>query len=147
MNGQMQKAIKQASDLLRKPLEPAGRLARDLAQRGKGPASELTGRGRDLAESLRSVVRSEIRRQLRGMGLVTHEDIESLGERVQALESKAEARSGRSREALPAAGGSAVKRTTRSTAGKSTAAQRGSAAKPKSTRTPPKPAPDTDGDG
>jgi BMFP domain-containing protein YqiC len=135
----MQKAIRQASDLLRKPLEPAGRFARDLAQRGKGPAEELTGRGRELAESLRSVVRSEIRRQLRGMGLVTREDIERLEERVQALEAKAEAGSGRSRKALPAADKSAAKRTTRSTAGQATSA-------PKSTRTRPKAAPAAGGE-
>jgi polyhydroxyalkanoate synthesis regulator phasin len=75
------------------PRERAEGAVRDLAKRGESRARDLQKTARDLADrSTRSrrefvgLIQKEIRRQIRGLGLATREDIEKLQRRIRQLE-------------------------------------------------------------
>jgi polyhydroxyalkanoate synthesis regulator phasin len=88
----------------------------ELAQeRFQAAVDELLERSRSAADDLRGVVRSEIRRQMRALGLVTREDLERLETRLGGDR-------GRS-------GGSARKATAKKSPAKKTAAKKATAKK------------------
>lgn len=88
----------------------------ELAQeRFQAAVDELLERSRSAADDLRGVVRSEIHRQMRALGLVTREDLERLEARIRT--------GGSGRKAT------AKKSTAKKTAAKKTAAKKATAKK------------------
>lgn len=93
---QIRAAAALASAVTEVPRRQAERLARELARRGELTASqvsafaeELVERSRQNADAVRSLVRSEIRRQVKALGLATGGDLERLERRIRSLEGKA----------------------------------------------------------
>lgn len=91
---QIRSAIRMASAVAEVPRKQAERFARDLAKRGEVRASQVSGlaeeivkRSRQNAEMVRTVVSSEIRRQVKVLGLATKNEVDGLTKRVRELES------------------------------------------------------------
>lgn len=96
----------------------AQRIVSDLATRGESRAKDLQKVARDLAErsarnrrELVSLVQKEIRRQIKGLGLATRDEIDRLQRRVRELEKSAATRrsSAGARAKRPAKSASAKK--------------------------------------
>src|SRR5919109_5535473 len=86
------------------PAQRAQRIVSDLAKRGETRAKDLQKAARDLAErsarsrrELASLIRKEIRRQIRTLGLATRDDVERLQKRVRDLEKRPTAKRSASR--------------------------------------------------
>lgn len=95
MLDQIRSAIELASGVAEIPRRQAERFARSLAKRGdlrlsqvSTLAESIVERSRSNAEMVRSIIRSEIRRQVRALGLATKDDLERLSRRIQRLEGK-----------------------------------------------------------
>lgn len=109
----------------RKKANPSGRAQRivsDLAKRGESRAKDLQKAARELAErsarnrrELASLVQKEIRRQIKGLGLATRDEIDRLQRRVRELEKSATVRrsSAGARAKRPATSPSAKKSSER----------------------------------
>jgi cell division septum initiation protein DivIVA len=91
-------AVERASKTAEAPRRRAEGLARDLVRDlGKGPrgsnpsglADRVLRQAREYSETARSLMTSEIRRQLRRMGLATTEEVERLTSRIAELEARA----------------------------------------------------------
>lgn len=105
MIDQIREAIRSASSMVEVPRKKAESIARDLARRGEGAAAsvssiaeEIVRRSRENAEAVRKMVASEVRSQIRLLGVATRDDLERLTKRVRELESKSR-KSGGSRGA------------------------------------------------
>jgi len=77
----------------------AQRIVSDLAKRGESRAKDLQKAAHDIAErsarnrrELASLVQKEIRRQIKGLGLATRDEIGRLQRRVRELEKSATTR-------------------------------------------------------
>lgn len=88
-------AIRMASAVAEVPRKQAERFAKQLARTGEVSASQVSGiaedivrRSRQNADMVRTLVASEIRRQVRLLGLASREDIDALARRVRQLESR-----------------------------------------------------------
>lgn len=91
-------AIEMASSAAEVPRKQARRFAKELSRMGEVRASQVSGlaedivkRSRQNAEMVRTLITSEIRRQIRILGLATSQDLERLARRVRQLESKSAA--------------------------------------------------------
>lgn len=91
--------LRMASVAAEIPRKQAERLARELSSRGEVRASqvsavaeEIVKRSRQNAEMVRTLISSEIRRQLRLLGLASKDDVDALTRRVRQLESSGTAR-------------------------------------------------------
>ena len=76
-----------------RPRDRAERVVSDLAKRGEARAKDLQKLMRELTErsarsrkELGSLVQKEIRRQIRALGLATHDEVERLQKRIRELE-------------------------------------------------------------
>lgn len=92
---QIRSAIQMASSLTEVPRKQAERLARDLVKQGEIGASavgsvaeEIVRKSRENAGLVRTLVGSELRRQIKSLGLVNRDDIERLQKRVFGLATK-----------------------------------------------------------
>jgi polyhydroxyalkanoate synthesis regulator phasin len=109
----------------RKQSNPGGRAQRivsDLAKRGESRAKDFQKTARGIAErsarnrrELASLVQKEIRRQIKGLGLATRDEIDRLQRRVRELEKSTSSRrpSSGARAKRPAKGSSAKKSSER----------------------------------
>jgi polyhydroxyalkanoate synthesis regulator phasin len=75
------------------PRDRAEKIVKDLAQRGEVRARDIQKAARELAErsarnrrELTGLIRKEIRRQVKGLGLATRDEVERLQRRVRELE-------------------------------------------------------------
>lgn len=93
MLDQIRIAIQLASGVAEVPRRQAERLARQLAGELKGSsvavlAEDIVNRSRENAQIVSALVVSEIKRQLKTMGLATRDDLERLAKRLKVLEDK-----------------------------------------------------------
>ncbi|MGH9197947.1 MAG: phasin family protein, partial [Acidimicrobiia bacterium] len=93
---QIREAIRSASSVVEVPRKKAESLAREVVKRGEGAAGsvsslaeEIVKRSRENAEGVRRLVSSEVRRQIKSLGLATKEDVDRLSRRVRELETRA----------------------------------------------------------
>jgi polyhydroxyalkanoate synthesis regulator phasin len=96
MFDQLKSIMEMASGFTEVPRRQATKIAKEVAKRGEVRASQITKladeivtRSRENAEMARDLVRSEIRRQIKSLGLASKEDIERLARRVTNMESGA----------------------------------------------------------
>jgi polyhydroxyalkanoate synthesis regulator phasin len=75
------------------PRDRAEKIMKDLAQRGEVRARDMQKAARELAErsaknrrELATLIQKEIRRQVKGLGLATRDEVERLQRRVRELE-------------------------------------------------------------
>ncbi len=97
---QMRNAIQVVSAVAEIPRKQAEKIAKDLANKaglGSGQISDLASdimqKSRENAQMVASLVGSEVRRQVKAMGLVTRDDLERVNRRIQGLASKQEVES------------------------------------------------------
>ncbi|MCA1841219.1 MAG: hypothetical protein ABR507_00385 [Actinomycetota bacterium] len=95
MLDQIRSAIQLASSVAEIPRQQAERFAKELSKRGElrtsqvsGLAEDIVKRSRDNAEMVRSLITSEIKRQVKALGLATREDLDRLNRRVFGLATK-----------------------------------------------------------
>ena len=88
--------MQMASGLVEVPRQRAEKLAKDLAKSGSlgvgqvsGFAEEIVKRSRENAEMVRALVTSEIKRQVKGLGLATKDDLERVTRRLDRVEKAA----------------------------------------------------------
>jgi len=94
---QMRNAIQVISAVVEIPRKQAEKIAKDLASKaGLGPsqisdlASDIMMKSRENAKMVASLVGSEVRRQVKALGLVTRDDLDRVNRRIQGLASKQE---------------------------------------------------------
>lgn len=94
---QMRNAIQVVSAVAEIPRRQAEKIAKDLASKaGLGSsqisdlASDIMQKSRENAQMVASLVGSEVRRQVKALGLVTRDDLERVNRRIQGLASKQE---------------------------------------------------------
>lgn len=92
---QIRTVIQVASSVAEVPRRQAEKFARDLAKRGdlrdsqiSKVAEEIMKRSRENAQMVQSLVGSEIKRQIKALGLVTRDELERLNRRVFGLATK-----------------------------------------------------------
>lgn len=92
MLDQVRSAIQLASGLAEVPRRRAEQFARSLAKRGELRPNQITSlvedivtRSRENAQMVQSVVSSEVKRQVKALGLATRDDIERLNRRIFSL--------------------------------------------------------------
>lgn len=75
------------------PRDRAEKIMKDLAKRGEVRARDMQKAARELAErstrnrnELVGLIQKEIRRQIKGLGLATRDDVERLQRRIRELE-------------------------------------------------------------
>lgn len=95
MLNQIKNAIQLASSVAEVPRRQAEKFARDLVKKGELRASNVTGlaeeivkRSQQNAQMVQSLITSEIRRQVKALGLATRDDLERLNRRVFGLATK-----------------------------------------------------------
>lgn len=93
----MRNAIQVVSAVAEIPRKQAEKIAKELAKKaglGSGQISDLASdimkKSRENAQMVASLVGSEVRRQVKALGLVTRDDLERVNRRIQGLASKHE---------------------------------------------------------
>ncbi len=93
----MRDVIQVVSAVVEIPRKQAEKIAKDLANKaglGSGQISDLASdimqKSRENAQMVASLVGSEVRRQVKAMGLVTRDDLERVNRKIQGLASKQE---------------------------------------------------------
>lgn len=96
---QVRAILQSVSGVAEIPRQQAERIARDLARQTEATASmisslaeDIVSRSRQNAEMVRALVVSEVRRQIKGVGLATRDDFDRLARRVRDLENAAKPR-------------------------------------------------------
>lgn len=89
---QLRNAIELASGLAEVPRRRAEQLARSLADRGELKPNQISSlvedilrRSKENAQMVQAVVSSEVRRQVKALGLATRDDVERLNRRIFSL--------------------------------------------------------------
>lgn len=107
---QIRAAVEMASGLVEVPRKRAEKIAKDIAESsemGVGQVSRLTEeivkRSRDNAEMVRSLISSEIKRQVKALGLATKDDLDRLGRRIDRIEKSAKPKAAAKKKKSPAA--------------------------------------------
>lgn len=92
---QIRNAIQLASGVAEVPRQQAEKFAKDLAKRGELRASQVTGlteqivkRSQENVSMVHALVTSEIRRQVKAMGLATRDDLDRVNRKVFSLATK-----------------------------------------------------------
>lgn len=92
---QLRKAIEAASGIAEVPRRRAEKIAHELTSGdafGRSQisslAEEIIKRSKENAEMARSLISSEVRRQVRALGLATSSDIERLSRKIERLETR-----------------------------------------------------------
>lgn len=90
---QIRTLLETVSGVAEIPRQQAERLAKDLAKQSEAGAALVTGlaedivrRSRENAEMVRALVMSEVKRQVKALGLATHDEVERLSRRIRELE-------------------------------------------------------------
>jgi polyhydroxyalkanoate synthesis regulator phasin len=90
---QLRAALEMASGLVEVPRQRAEKLAKEFAKSGglgmsqvSSLAEDIMKRSKENAEMVRALVTSELKRQIKTLGLATKEDIDRLGRRIDRLE-------------------------------------------------------------
>lgn len=94
---QLRTAIQMASSVAEIPKQQAERFAKGLAKRGDlrtnqvtKVAEDIVRRSQENAQMVQALVGSEIKRQIKALGLATRDDVERLGRRVFGLATRDE---------------------------------------------------------
>jgi polyhydroxyalkanoate synthesis regulator phasin len=89
---QVRNAIELASGLVEVPRRRAEQFARSLADRGELRPNQISSlvedilrRSKENAQMVQAVVSSEVRRQVKALGLATRDDVERLNRRIFSL--------------------------------------------------------------
>ena len=89
---QVRNAIQMASGLAEIPRRRAEQFARSLADRGELRPNQISSlvedilrRSKENAQMVQAVVSSEVRRQVKALGLATRDDVERLNRRIFSL--------------------------------------------------------------
>ncbi len=89
---QVRNAIELASGLVEVPRRRAEKFARSLADRGELRPNQISSlvedilrRSKENAQMVQAVVSSEVRRQVKALGLATRDDVERLNRRIFSL--------------------------------------------------------------
>jgi polyhydroxyalkanoate synthesis regulator phasin len=93
MLDQIRSLLQSVSGAAEIPRQQAERLARDIAKQSGATASMVSGlaedimrRSRDNVELVRSLIVSEVRNQVKSLGLATRDDLDRLSRRIRDLE-------------------------------------------------------------
>lgn len=94
---QLRTAIQMASSVAEVPKQQAERFAKGLVKRGdlrnnqvSKVAEDIVRRSQENAQMVQALVGSEIKRQIKALGLATRDDVERLGRRVFGLATREE---------------------------------------------------------
>lgn len=92
---QIRNAIQLASGVAEVPRQQAEKFAKDLAKRGELRASQVTGladqivkRSQENVSMVHALVSSEIKRQIKALGLATRDDVDRVNRKVFGLATK-----------------------------------------------------------
>lgn len=95
MLDQLRAAIQVASTVVEIPRQKAEQFAQSLAKRGDLKSSQISSlvediikRSRENAQMVQTLVSSELRRQIKGLGLVTKDDLDRVSQKVFGLATK-----------------------------------------------------------
>jgi polyhydroxyalkanoate synthesis regulator phasin len=93
MLDQIRSLLQSVSGVAEIPRQQAERLARDIARQSGSTASMVSGiaedivkRSRENVDLVRSLIVSEVRNQVKSLGLVTRDDFDRLSRRIRDLE-------------------------------------------------------------
>jgi hypothetical protein len=93
MLDQIRSLLQSVSGVAEIPRQQAERLARDIARQSGATASMVSGiaedimrRSRENVEMVRSLIVSEVRNQVKSLGLATRDDLDRLSRRIRDLE-------------------------------------------------------------
>ena len=94
---QLRTAIQMATSVAEVPRQRAEKFAKELVKKGdlrnnqvSKLAEDIVRRSQENAQMVQALVGSEIKRQIKALGLATRDDVEKLGKRVFGLASRDE---------------------------------------------------------